>query len=146
MKISNEGLNLIKNFESFSPVVYKCPAGLPTIGYGHVLNETDSKEWKVTEDEALVLLDNDCNIAETAINAIDADLEQNQFDALVSLVFNIGIGAFKVSTCKKLLQAGKTNQIPDQFDRWVFVKGVKSRGLINRRNAEKKLFIGGDIS
>jgi lysozyme len=142
MKISERGLAMIRYYESFSPVVYLCPAGLKTIGYGHVLTEEEKKRenWRINLADGARMLAEDCRIAENAINAVTDQLKQHQFDALVSLVYNIGAGNFKTSTIKKLLKAGDIDGIAAQFDRWIFVKGKKSKGLMNRRAAEKKLF------
>jgi lysozyme len=108
MKISQNGLDLIKQHESFSPVIYICPAGKPTIGFGHVVLPGESFT-RITEAEALELLRKDVAIAENCINQnVKALLSQDQFDALASLVFNIGIGAFMKSTLLRKLNAYQT--------------------------------------
>lgn len=92
MNISANGLNLIKQFEGFSGTVNRCPAGVPTIGYGHTGKHVD--DGIVTEQYATEILAEDCADAEQAIaKYVKVPLTQNQFDALVSLVFNIGTGA-----------------------------------------------------
>jgi len=105
MKVSQTWL--IKNYESFSPVVYLCPAKKPTIGYGHVVlpGETFTR---ITEEQADQLLRKDVGIAENCINNyVKVTLSQNQFDALASLIFNIGINAFINSTMLKELNLAK---------------------------------------
>ncbi|NCX34495.1 MAG: hypothetical protein EBX23_03875 [Proteobacteria bacterium] len=73
---------------------------------------------------------------------VQVPLNNNQLNALISFVYNVGINAFKVSLMLRLLNSGADkNTVAAQFDRWVFDNGVKVKGLINRRNAEKKLFL-----
>lgn len=94
MKISSKGLELIKKYEGFSSGKYLCPAGKATIGYGHVIQSGETYT-NLTEKEALELLDQDADIAENTVNnLVKAPLNQNQFDALVSLVYNWGSGHF----------------------------------------------------
>ena len=140
MRISTVGLDLIKEFESFQAQAYMAPEGQMTIGYGHVIlpHEEHLLTATLTEAEATVLLRDDCAIAESAVlNAVNVELNQNQFDALVSFTFNTGGGALRSSTLLRLLNAGDYNGAAGQFDRWVFatVNGKKARlgGLVRRR-------------
>lgn len=87
--------------------------------------------------------------AEVSIKAIrrcsgDAKLTQHEFDALVSLVHNIGPTAYCGSTMSRLIREGKLDQVPGQFDRWVYSGGRKLRGLVNRRQSERNLWERGD--
>jgi lysozyme len=143
-KTSQKGLDLIRSYEGYSASVYQCSAGKHTIGYGHVLvkGETFSKIDKV---QAELLLLRDIANAEEAINQfVTTNLNQNRFDSLVSLVFNIGIDAFRQSTLLTKLNNGLFNEIPEQFIRWIYItKGGKkkvSTGLKNRRTAEVELW------
>ena len=142
MKTSNNGIDLIKKFEGCSLTSYKCPAGVYTIGYGHT-NGVKNLD-KITQEEAEKLLIDDLKVFETTINSHvlpNYPLNQNEFDALVSLVFNIGITNFKNSTMlKKLIEKDK-ERVAKQFDFWVYAKGFKLAGLVKRRQAEKKLFL-----
>lgn len=98
MRASDEALNLIKSKESFSATVYICPSGIPTIGWGHAVlpNEFFTS---ITKEQGTDLLRKDVTIAENCINkAVKVPLSQNQFDALVSFVFNNGVNAFLKST------------------------------------------------
>jgi GH24 family phage-related lysozyme (muramidase) len=91
--ISRQGLDLICRFEGFSPIIYMCPAGYPTIGYGHLITEANKEQFLdgVDEDEALDLLRQDVAVAERAVlRLISVPLTQGQFDALVSFTFNLG--------------------------------------------------------
>lgn len=139
-KISENGINLIKSFEGLRLSAYKCPAGVWTIGYGHTGNVKPFDV--VTEKQAEDILKNDLIKFEKVINDfVSVELNQNQFDALVSFVFNVGANAFKKSTMLKFLNANHFPLAAGQFDRWVYIKGEKSNGLINRRKKEKELFL-----
>jgi lysozyme len=106
LKTSANGLAIIKESEGFSATAYKCPAGIWTIGYGHVILPHESFT-EITEQQGEYLLIKDVRIAEDCINSNAlVVLAQNQFDALVSLVFNIGCAAFKASTLLKILNSG----------------------------------------
>lgn len=141
MLISDNGLDLIKGFESFSALPYRCPAGKLTIGYGHVIQEGEIFT-NITQDKATIILKQDCAKAEACINnLVKVPLNQNQFDALVSFVFNIGCDAFRTSTLLFLLNNLRYEDAADEFDKWVYAKGVKLNGLINRREKERDLFL-----
>lgn len=141
MLVSDKGLDLIKTFESFSALPYRCPAGKLTIGYGHVIKDGESFT-KITQDEALEILRKDCAIAESCINkSVTVPINQNQFDALVSFVFNVGCGAFKTSTLLLLLNSEKYNEAANEFNKWVYANRIKLNGLVNRRAEERALFL-----
>ena len=141
-KVSENGIALIKQYEGFSPLPYLCPAGKPTIGYGHVIKPKERyPESGITVSDAEALLKSDVEFAEQAINRlVRTKLKQAQFDALVSLVFNIGAGAFEHSTLLKCLNKEDHANAAKQFLRWVFAAGKKMPGLVLRRQAELKLF------
>ena len=142
MRTSVEGINLIKKYEGCSLTAYKCPAGVYTIGYGHT--NRVKKGDVITQEQAEKFLEEDIKIIETTLNAFilpDCNLNQNEFDALVSLIFNIGIYNFKHSTLLKKLIAKDKQGAAKQFDFWVYSKGIKLKGLVNRRQAEKELFL-----
>lgn len=143
MEISYAGLNHIKQFEGYSATVYNDVAGYPTIGYGHkiTLAERTAGLKTVTEQEATRLLAADVATAEAAVNRlVKVALNQGQFDALVSFVYNVGAGAFSRSTMLKLLNAGDYTAAAGQFSRWVYAGGQQSSGLFNRRQGEIALF------
>ena len=86
--ITDEGINLIKRFEGFSSSIYICPAGYPTIGYGHVVRDTDKQRFDegIDKDEGEMLLRQDVHWAERGVlRLIDVPLTDGQFDSLVSL-------------------------------------------------------------
>lgn len=142
--ISENGLSLIKRFESLKLTAYKCPAGVWTIGYGHTKNVYEGK--KITEKEANELLAQDVFIVESAINKfVNVSINQNQKDALVSFVFNVGSNNFRSSTL--LLKINKSDFVgaANEFLRWNKARDKTGKlrelaGLTTRRNAEKLLF------
>lgn len=126
---------------------YLDSGGVPTIGWGSTYDFDKQRKVQmgdiITEAQAQKWLD-----METSQNAMDikalvkVPLTNNQLNALISFVYNVGINGFKASSMLRLLNSGADkNTVAAQFDRWVYDNGVKVRGLINRRNAEKKLFL-----
>ncbi len=118
--ITQEGLDLIKRFEGFSPTIYICPAGYPTIGYGHVVrgDERDRFADGIDEEEASDLLQRDVRWAERGVlRLIDVPLTDGQFDALVSFTFNLGIGALQRSTLQRKVNREEHGQVPREFMR-----------------------------
>ncbi len=139
MKTSNKGINLIKEFEGFRQNAYKCSAGVWTIGYGHT--EGVHEFWSITKDVAEGLLKQDLVEVEEALNSLNLDFNQNQFDALVSFTFNVGVSAMKKSTLIRLAKADVNDpKIEKQFLRWDKCKGEVLAGLTKRRIAESKLY------
>ena len=135
---------LIKSFEGFRAIAYICPAGVPTIGYGTTrINGSRVKEgMKITSDEAEVFLEQDLKVFEDAINHnVLVEINQNQFDALVSFVYNVGIANFKKSTLLKKLNKGDYEEASNQLLRWTRAGGKVLNGLVRRREAEKELFL-----
>ena len=141
--ISRQGLDLICRFEGFSPIIYMCPAGYPTIGYGHLITEANKEQFLdgVDEDEALDLLRQDVIVAERAVlRLISVPLTQGQFDALVSFTFNLGGGALQRSTLRRKLNRGDYDAVPTELMKWVWAGGRKLKGLVARRRSEVILF------
>ena len=141
MNVSEKGIDLIKQFEGCRLAAYKCPGGVLTIGYGHTGIDV-SPDLEITQQEAERLLKSDliihCNNVEKLVKV---PLNQNQFDALVSLEYNIGYGAFKNSTLLKLLNEKKYKEAAEQFERWKYAGGKVLAGLVRRREKEKALFL-----
>lgn len=145
MKTSDAGIEFITLHEGVVYVPYKDQAGLPTVGVGHLLKPGDPFNRPITRDEAQQLLRADLSEAEAAINRyVSVSLNQNQVDALVSLIFNIGAGAFQSSTLLNRLNAGDFKGAAEAFLSWnkITLRGKKvvSNGLMKRRQAEKALF------
>jgi len=143
MKTSSTGLDLIKHFEGFEPKAYLCPAGVLTIGYGSTGKHV-TRGQTITQAEATALLAKDVVRFENAVNKLGVTLTQNQFDALVAFVYNVGEGSFNASTLVKRLKAGDMTGAAAQFGVWnkARVKGVLTvlKGLTTRRAAEAALF------
>ena len=145
MEISQEGLALIKKFEGCELEAYKCAAGVWTYGWGSTkgVKEGDT----ITQEEADKLLVEEMKEYEGYINdLVEVDLEQNQFDALVSWVFNLGPANLKSSTLLKVLNAKDYEGVPAQIKRWNKASGKVLQGLVRRREAESLLFTGEDWS
>lgn len=139
--ISKRGITLIKNFEGFSPYVYLDAAGLPTIGFGHLIKEGEIIDVPLLGKRAEELLKKDLQWSVDAVNRhVNVPLTQNQFDALVSLTFNIGSGALKRSTLLREVNAENHYNVRKQFKRWVFAGGKRLKGLERRRKAEAVLY------
>ena len=145
MQISEEGKNLIKKFEGCELEAYKCAAGVWTIGYGHIKTAVEGmKIDQATENE---LFDEEMGEYETYVNtAVTVPLSQNQFDALVSWVFNLGNGNLNASTMLKVINSGDHAGVPAQIKRWNKAGGKVLEGLIRRREAEALLYEGKDWS
>ena len=139
MKIDN--ISLIKKHEGLRLEAYlPTPNDVWTIGYGHT--HTAKQGQKITEAQAEALLRKDITWAEEAVNkSVVVPLTQNQFDALVSFVFNVGAGAFGSSTLLRLLNSKDYDGAANQFLRWNKQKGVALKGLTKRREEERKLFL-----
>lgn len=134
--------SLIQAWEGFSPTVYRDAAGLPTIGYGHLLTKGETYPQGITRMQALALLDKDMRTAVTAVDkGVTVPTTDNQRAALISLAFNIGAGAFGRSTLLRRLNAGDAAGAADQFAAWNKAGGRVIQGLVNRRAAEKQLFL-----
>lgn len=139
MQISKAGLDLIKQFEGLYLKAYRCPAGVPTIGYGHTAGVAMGQT--ITQQQADDYLRRDVRQFERAVaRLVTVPLTQGQFDALVSFAFNLGEGALAQSTLLRLLNAGDHAGAADQFDRWNKAGGRVLPGLVRRRAAERALF------
>jgi lysozyme len=139
MNTSQNGIDLIKHFEGCELYAYKCPAGVWTIGYGHTKDVEPGMQ--ITEDDAHNMLVEELNEYETYVNTlVSVPLNQNQFDALVSWVYNLGGGNLKASTLLKVLNSGDYEGVPAQIMRWNKAGGKVLEGLTRRRQAEADLF------
>lgn len=136
-----EGLSLIKKFEGCELEAYQCSAGVWTIGYGHTKGVTPSDS--ISQEEAEQMLVDELHEYESYINEyVTVALSQNQFDALVSWVYNLGPANLKASTMLKVLNSGEYEDVPAQIKRWNKAGGKVLEGLIRRREAEACLFQG----
>ena len=147
MKISKNGLDLIKEFEGFSSTPYLCPAGIPTIGYGSTYYEDGTKvtlkDKSITEQRGSELLEFVANktFSENINKVVKVPLTQNQFDALVSFSYNIGNKNFNWSTLLKKINQSDYKGASLEFGRWNQSNGKILNGLVSRRQKEKELFL-----
>ena len=143
MKISQYGIDLIKHFEGCELQAYQCAAGVWTIGYGHTKGVQPGDEW--SEDHANHMLEVELEEYENYVStAVTVPLSQNQFDALVSWVYNLGNGNLTSSTMLKVLNSGDYDGVPAQIKRWNKAGGKVLEGLNRRRQAEADMFVGHD--
>lgn len=148
-KISNHGLKFIAEHEGMILHLYNDPANHATIGVGHLvhygpINGSEPEEFKggITKERAMEILRSDVITAENTVNRlVKVPLNQNQFDALVSFVFNIGETQFASSTLLAKLNNQDYQAVPSELNRWVHGSGKKLPGLINRRRNEGNLFM-----
>ena len=141
--VTEAGLDLIKRFEGFSPTIYICPAGYPTIGYGHVVLAHEREQFAagITQAEATELLRKDVRIAERAVlRLISVPLTDGQFDALVSFTFNLGAGSLQRSTLRQKVNRGEHEGVPAELMKWVRAAGKKLPGLVRRRRVEISIY------
>ena len=141
MKTSAKGIAFLKLREGFRSKVYNDTGGVATIGYGHMVLPGEKFD-SLSIQEATALLYKDINIAESCVNNfVKVQLNQNQFDALISFIYNLGCSAFKGSTLLRLLNAGDYEGAANQFQRWSNDNGKFVSALLKRRMLEKQLFI-----
>lgn len=141
---SGAGLNMIGMFEGCVLHVYRDPIGLPTIGIGHLVHPEDnlSLGQSITKQRAYELLAQDVKKCETALNRhIVVELNQNEFDALVSLGFNCGTGLYQSSALAILLNRGDRLRAADEFPKWCKAGGKVHPGLQARRKEERRVFL-----
>lgn len=139
MKASVDAYELIKQFEGLRLEAYLCPAGIWAIGYGHTSGVSPNSF--ITIQEADEYLHRDVAAIEMQLNKLNLSLRQCQWDAIVSFVFNVGIGNFKASTLLAKIRINPDdNSIIDEFLRWVYANGKVMRGLQKRRLTEMKLY------
>jgi lysozyme len=147
MKLSSDGADFIKSFEALMLTGYMpTPDDVPTIGWGHTGEMLDGSPVKVgstiSEDEAEQLFQEDVEPVEDCINDVVnvVPLSQPQFDALCSLVFNVGIVGFNSSNLREaIITRDEPNIEPNWLD-WCYQNGVELQGLVNRRNAEWQMY------
>lgn len=156
MRVSRTGRQLITALEGYRLCPYKDPAGYLTIGVGHLLTKSELSSGKIhlnsvavqwahglTPEQVDELLAQDLMRFEAAVTQnVKVDLNQHQFDALVSFAFNVGEEAFRNSTLLKLLNRGEYAAVPMQLRRWVYAGGRKLKGLAKRREQEIKCWNG----
>jgi lysozyme len=137
---SDAGFALTKQFEGLNLNSYQDQVGIWTIGYGHT-GPTIHGGLTITQDQADQLLQSDVAASVSCVNrAVTAVINQNQFDALVDFVFNLGCSALLSSTLLRDINASNFAAASQQFLLWDHAGGVVIQGLLRRRKAESDLF------
>jgi lysozyme len=149
-KVSENGLEFLLHYEGFQASMYEdVPGGNCTIGYGHLVHMNpcngDSSEnmWSsgISKKNALILFESDLSIFEIGVSKlVTVDINQCQFDALVSLSFNLGLKKFSETELLKQLNLGNYNAVPELFNKHIWSGGYYWEGLIKRRAAEGRIF------
>ncbi len=139
-KINEAGRDLIKRFEGCRLKAYRCPAGVWTIGYGHT-GASVKEGLLITQHQADIILESDLTKFEEAVEEWMPGASSNQFSALVSFAFNLGINALIKSTLRKKFLAADVGGAADEFLRWNKAGGKVLPGLVKRRKAERELFL-----
>jgi lysozyme len=138
------GIDIIKQFEGCKLTAYKCPAGIWTIGYGNTVYPDGKKVQPgdiIFQYQAESYLNDSVQKVRNQLNLLELKLNRNQFEALTSFIYNIGIGQFKTSTLyAKAIINPNDPKIANEFRRWNKAAGQVLQGLINRREAELELY------
>jgi lysozyme len=142
MLLSPQGRNLIKSFEGFSSKAYRDAAGW-SIGYGHYLGEGDHSGETVTTEEADRLFDGDVSKFELGVSTVTPRALQHEFDAMVSLAYNVGTGGFAGSTVARLHNMGDRQGAADAFRMWNKSQGSVNQTLVKRREREREVYLNG---
>lgn len=141
MTTSNKGKDLIKQFEGLRLDAYRCPAGIPTIGWGHTKGVKMGQHITIAQAEDMLV--EDIAPIERLLHGIGINFRQEQFDALVSWTFNLGAGNFYSSSMLKRIKENAADEvITDELVKWVYSGGIMLTGLMRRRVEEANLFLG----
>ena len=142
MHISDEGLDLIKRFEGLELKAYQCATGVWTIGYGYIKGVQEGDVWDADKADYMLFRELEEEYQNYVNDYVHVPINQCQFDALCSFVYNLGGNALKSSTLLKVLNSGDYNGVPEQIMRWNKAGGKVLAGLTRRRTAEAELFQG----
>ena len=136
-------LGVVTYWEGFEREVYIDPVGIPTVCYGHVVPKSIKVGTKFSSEACHEILMSDLTIAANAVrDNVRVEIPEYTKAAMISFVYNAGIGNFKRSTMLKLLNEGKWVEACHELPKWVYAKGKKLKGLVNRRQAEMQLCLG----
>lgn len=139
--LGSAGENLIKDFEEFRSKAYQDQGGVWTCGWGHTGSDV-TESTTCTPEQAEEWFRHDTQAAVRGVDAsLTTNVNQNQFDALTSFTFNVGVGAEAHSTLARLVNARDFTNAAAEFQRWDHVNGVQNAGLLRRRLAERALFL-----
>ena len=139
MKISEDGLELIKKFEGCETSAYQDSVGVWTIGFGHTKGVEEGQPCSI-EDAESMLADEMDEYEGYINNMVKVELQQHEFDSLVAWVYNLGPTNLSESTMLKVLNGGQFDRVPDEMNRWTRAGGEILEGLVRRRQAESLMF------
>lgn len=140
MRTNSAGIGIIRKFEGLRQDAYLCPANVWTIGYGHTGSEViPGLHWTIMQCEKGLLRDLE-SFEKGVVALLLVPVTSNQFSALISFAYNLGLGSLKSSTLLKLLNKKEYNSAALEFPKWVKGGGKVLPGLVARREAEQKLF------
>lgn len=139
--VNDAGVALVREFEGCRLDAYRCPAGMPTIGYGATGPDIRMGMVWTQEQADARLVEDLARFADGVERLVEVDLSDNQFAAIVSFAFNVGLGALRDSTLLRKLNAGDYLGAADQLPRWARAGGRIMPGLSRRRLAERALFL-----
>ncbi len=145
MIMSDRGRELLAAWEGVRLKPYRCAAGKPTIGVGHVMSKEEQIGYAngISQDVAMRIFRDDLRPVERAVEgAVNVGLKQHEFDALVSFTFNVGAAAFRASTLLRRLNNMEYQTIPSELMKWRRANGSVCKGLVARREREAALWRG----
>lgn len=147
MKASPACIGLIRQCEGFSPVPYLDPVGIPTIGYGSTFypggRPVTMSDQPIDEFHATEIMRSTLSTYEDAVyRYVQVPMTKHQFDALVSFTYNVGTRNFKTSTMLKKINARDFAGAAEEFPKWTSAGGRRLKGLVKRRELERRLFLG----
>lgn len=149
-EINAKGVELVKHFEGLRTTAYQDSVGVWTIGYGHTSMAGPPRVYQgmtITAAEAETILKQDLDVFEQGVaSALTIITNEDQFSAMVSFAFNVGLGAFRTSTLLRKHNAGDVAGAADEFPRWIYAGGQILPGLERRRKAERALYLSQDYS
>ena len=144
-QLTEDGIKLIKSFESCELVAYRDVVNVLTIGWGHTSKAGPPKVYEgmvITQHEADQILENDLKKFEKYVrDRVKVPLTNREYSALVSFCFNVGPASLTRSTLLKKLNKGQYKAAAYEFLKWVYANKKKYRGLIRRRKAEMAMFL-----
>ena len=144
MRKSKDGVDLIKHFEGCKLEAYQCSGDVWTIGHGHTKGVEEGQ--KITKKIAAAFLQEDIEMVETHVTRlVTVELEQHQWDALISWCFNLGCGNLRSSTMLQVINRGEIDQVTSELIRWDKSNGKALAGLTRRRKSEATLFDKGEL-
>jgi lysozyme len=148
VKVSDKLIKLLRHHEGVRNKPYQCPAGLWTVGVGHLIGDgkTLPASWNktFTNEEIDAILKRDLNRFELGVHKMlpNVLLRQHEFDSIVSFCFNLGLGCFQRSTIRQALLRGDKEAAMESLVKYCKAGGKILKGLQNRRLDERKLFLG----